>query len=98
MAYSTKSWSGAASNYKDTAAYCRACLINDNDGDPSTWTQDKCHLPIKEPNGDINLAAVRNARARINQVKGVSSSAKAAAQRRLDAIAKAQGIGHAGGK
>ena len=90
MAFVDKPWDGSASRYADTAAYCRACLINENTGDSSTWTQDKCHLPVKEPNGDYNKNAIRNARARINQVQ---SSGKAAAAKRLAALEKQAGIG-----
>lgn len=43
------SWDGSASKYGGAKAYCDACLINVNEGDPSTWTQDKCMLPIREP-------------------------------------------------
>jgi hypothetical protein len=88
--FSDKPWNGAASNYEDTAAYCRACLINENTGDPSTWTQDKCHLPVQEPGGAYNRNAIRNALARMNQVQ---SSGKAAAMKRLMALRKMAGIG-----
>lgn len=91
MALSNKPWSGAASNYKDTAAYCAACLIDDNEpGQPKV--QSKCHLPIKEPGGDINAAAVRNAMARLNQVQS-SPAKKAKAKARLMALRKQAGIG-----
>ncbi len=39
------SWDGSASNYKDTDAYCAACLIDVNTGTPKT--QDHCMLPVK---------------------------------------------------
>jgi len=56
-----KPWNGAASKYPDTASYCDASLVNDNTGPRDGWTQDKCHIPIREPNGDINLNALRAA-------------------------------------
>lgn len=49
-------WDGSASNYKDTAAYCRACLIDVNTGD--TKDQAHCMLPVKE---DGDSAYVRQA-------------------------------------
>ena len=97
MAYTEKPWDGSASKYSSTASFCEACLINENDGPSSGWVQSKCHLPIKEPNGDINLNAVRNAMARINQVQA-SAASKAKAKARLQAIEKAQKIGAAGNK
>lgn len=94
MAYTDKPWNGAASRYSSTAAFCAACLIDDNpDGEPKK--QSLCHLPIREPNGDINLNAVRNAMARINQVQA-SSASKAKAKAKLQAIERAQKIGAAG--
>jgi hypothetical protein len=83
-------WDGAASNYGSTQAYCDACLINENDGDPKTWVQAKCHLPVKTPDGTYSKAAIRNALARINQVQ---SPGKAAALAKLHALAKAAKIG-----
>lgn len=83
-AFTTKPWSGAASKYADTAAYCSACLIDDNPAGAEK-TQAKCHLPIKEPNGDININAVRNALARVGQVQ-TSAENKAAARRRLQQL------------
>ena len=92
MAFSDAPWDGAASNYKDTAAYCDACLINENTGDRADWVQAKCHLPVKTPSGDYSRNAIRNARARIGQVQA-SSASKSKAQSRLDALAKQAGIG-----
>lgn len=43
------SWDGAASNYPDAESYAKACLINLNTGDVSTWTKDLCRLPVREP-------------------------------------------------
>lgn len=83
-------WDGSASRYADTAAYCDACLINENTGPRDGWVQDKCHLPVKEPSGAYNRNAIRNARARINQVQ---SAGKAAAAKKLAALAKLAGIG-----
>ncbi len=76
-----KPWNGSASRFEDTAAYCRSCLIDDNPADAEK-TQALCHLPIREPNGDVNINAVRNALARVNQVK-TSGAKKTAARTRL---------------
>lgn len=88
--FTDRPWDGSASRYADTPAYCDACLINDNTGPRDAWVQDKCHLPVKEPDGTYNKGAIRNALARINQVQGAG---KAAALARLHALAKQAGIG-----
>ena len=88
--FSDAPWDGAASNYKDTAAYCDACLINENTGPREQWVQAKCHLPVKTPSGAYSKNAIRNALARIGQVQ---SGGKAAALARLKALAKQAGIG-----
>ena len=92
MAFVDRPWDGGASRFGSTADFCRACLINENTGDPKDWVQAQCHLPVKEPNGDYNRNAIRNARARIGQVQA-SAAAKKKAQARLDALAKQAGIG-----
>jgi hypothetical protein len=53
-------WSGAASNYSSTEAYCNASLINVNEGDPEDWTQVNCKLPVREE-GDSDDTFVRQA-------------------------------------
>jgi len=55
-----EAWDGAASNYSSTEAYCNACLINVNAGDPEDWTQANCKLPIREE-GDGEGTYVRQA-------------------------------------
>lgn len=45
-----KSWSGAASGYGDTNAYCAACLIDLNSAAGKTEkSQNYCKLPVKAP-------------------------------------------------
>lgn len=85
MAVSEAPWSGAASNYADTAAYCHACLINENTGPSSGWTQDKCALPVRTPSGAVSRNGAHAAAARINQVKA-SPAAKAKARHKLASI------------
>lgn len=93
MAVTNKPWDGSASKYPSTADYCDACLINENEGPRADWVQAKCKLPVKEPNGDLNANAVRNAMARIGQVEGVSPAAKKAAMTKLMALRKQASIG-----
>lgn len=69
MAYTDAKWDGAASNYKDTDAYCAACLIDTNpSGKPKT--QDNCKLPVKTPDGDVNTNALGAAAAALAGARG----------------------------
>lgn len=95
MAVTNKPWDGSASRFASTADYCDSCLINENDGPRSGWVQAKCKLPVKEPNGDVNANALRNAAARINQVDA-SPAAKRAAMTKLAALEKTAKIGQGG--
>jgi HK97 family phage prohead protease len=83
-AFTTEPWDGSASNYSSTAAYCEACLIDDNPTGTSK-VENLCHLPIKEEDGDINVNAVRDALSRVDQVE-TSPAKRAAATKRLQAL------------
>lgn len=90
--FSDKPWDGSASRFGSTEAYCSSCLIDNNPaGQPKS--QSKCHLPIKEPGGAINKAAIRSALARVNQVKDISAEQRASARSRLQSLARQAGIG-----
>jgi len=78
MATTAKPWDGSASRWPNAGAYCDACLINENTGPRSGWTKDKCHLPVKEPDGRVNLRALAAAAARLNQTKASPASLAAA--------------------
>lgn len=61
-----RAWSGAASNYADTDAYCKACLIDVNAAAGNDEKkQSRCKLPVKPPGSDsydkegCHAAAVR---------------------------------------
>lgn len=83
-AFTSKPWDGAASRFADTAAYCSSCLIDLNPAGEDK-TQSLCHLPIKEPDGTVNINAVRNALARVNQVQAPPAS-KARARTRCQQL------------
>ena len=64
-------WTGAASQYEDTPAYCDACLINLNSGDRAEWVQGLCKLPVREPGDGADVyvrQAVYAAAQRFNQL------------------------------
>jgi hypothetical protein len=90
--FTDKPWDGSASRFKDTDAYCAACLIDYNEPGEDK-VQAKCKLPIKEPDGTINKNAIRNALARISQLKGVPAADLSAAKAKLAKLAKQAGIG-----
>lgn len=60
----------SASDYKDGAAYCGACLINRNDGPPASWTKDACSLPVRQPDGALNTNAMSAAAGILNGARG----------------------------
>ena len=69
----TKGWDGSASNYKDTAAYCAACLVNVNSSgkDP---IQGLCKLPVKSPgSSSYNKEGVHAAAVRFSTMKKPAS-------------------------
>lgn len=75
----TKPWDGSAARFEDDE-YERSCLVcREGDGPPKT----RCSLPVLEPNGDLNVAALGQAAARLNQLTGVTMEQKSAAARKL---------------
>lgn len=88
MAISNAAWDGSASNYKDTDAYCAACLIDENPAGKDK-VQALCKLPIKTPSGDINSNAVHAAASALAGGRGgvsASAASKKAAARKIKAI------------
>jgi hypothetical protein len=84
MPVSDAKWDGSASRFPSTEAYCRSCLIDENPPG-ATKTQDRCHLPIREPGGAINRNAVHAAAAALaggrGGVGGSAESKRSAASR-----------------
>ncbi len=94
--FSDRSWSSInASDYADGAAYCSACLIDENPAG-KTKIKDLCWLPVKEPGGAYNRNAIRAAWASINGarggMKGPSQASRARARARLVRLADMAGI------
>lgn len=86
MAYTDAKWDGAASNYKDSDAFCAACLIDTNP-DGKDKIQANCKLPVKTPDGDVNTNALGAAAAALAGARGglkdVSPADKKAAAKKL---------------
>lgn len=79
-------WDGDASRWPDAASYCQSCLVDLNDGSGEK-TKDQCHLPVKEPSGAYNRAALGAAAAALAGARGggmsIPASAKKSAARKL---------------
>lgn len=86
---SSKPWNGGAENYSDAASYCEACLVDLNDGSGDK-VKAKCHLPVKEPSGAVNRAALGAAAAALAGGRGggvqIPAAAKKSAARKLRAL------------
>jgi hypothetical protein len=86
MALSTKPWDGSASRWPDAQSYCKCCLI-DRSASGEEPTKDDCSLPVKEPNGDINVNALGPAAAALAGARGglkhVSAADRKAAAKKL---------------
>src|SRR5262245_14890365 len=57
-AFTEKPWDGSAGRWADASAYCAASMV-DNNASGAEKTKSECHFPYKEPNGDINVNALR---------------------------------------
>ena len=69
MAIVNSPWDGSAARYPDADSYCAACLVDDNPSGADK-TKNLCHLPVKEPNGDINSNGVHSAAAALAGGRG----------------------------
>ncbi len=81
MAVTSKPWDGSASKYPDTDAYCKACLIDENEPGADK-VQALCHLPVYEPNGDLNQNALGPAAGALNGARGQSVKATPASKKK----------------
>jgi hypothetical protein len=83
--FTDQPWNGAASRFKDSAAFCSACLIDENpSGQPKT--QALCKLPVKEPDGRYNKNAIQAAAGALQGSRGgvqASADSKKSAARTL---------------
>src|SRR5262249_2508609 len=91
MALSSKPWNapsvGGFGGGVDR--YCKACLIDLNTGGQKT--AGNCKLPYKEPNGDVNVNALRAIAAVLGGARGgvqAPPDAKKAAARKLVGLMK----------
>ena len=83
MPISNSPWNGAASRFADANAYCKSCLIDENEGEKVIA---KCKLPVKEPSGAVNRNAVHAAAAALAGGRGgvnASPASKKSAAKKL---------------
>lgn len=78
-------WDGSASRFDTPASYCSSCLIDENEG--GAKVKALCHLPVKEPSGEVNVNALGAAAAALAGGRGggvqAKPASKAAAARKL---------------
>lgn len=66
---SKRPWSEITeADYEDAESFCKACLIDLNEG--PNKTKENCKLPIYEPNGALNINAVYAAAAALAGARG----------------------------
>lgn len=93
MPFSDAPWDGSAEQWDTAEAYCNACLINENTGNPRTWSKSACHLPVKDSGGGYNRNGVHAAAGGrgITRLEGVSADKKRAAARKLISLYREMG-------
>ena len=83
---SSASWDGSASRWDTPESYCSSCLLDLNEGSGDK-VKSNCHLPVKEPSGAYNRAALGAAAAALAGARGggmsIPASAKKSAARKL---------------
>lgn len=67
---SEKPWSPEPAAYGVPPRWCFYSLINDNAVPTGQWTFEACHLPVYEPDGDLNRNAVHAAAAALAGARG----------------------------
>jgi len=86
-------WSGSYVNDLPDSAFAWIQPGGKKDSENKTTPRSLRHLPYKDANGKLDPAHVRNALARLNQTKGMSSSVKDKVGARLRRAAASLGIG-----
>lgn len=84
METTNKAWDGSASRWPDSASFCKSCLIDENTSG-SDKVQAKCHLPIYEPDGTLNLNALGPAVGALAGARGQSVDATPASKQKAAA-------------
>ena len=77
---SSAPWDGSASRWDTPESYCSSCLVDLNDGS-GPKVKGNCHLPVKEPRGAYNRAALGAAAAALAGARGGGMSIPAAAKK-----------------
>ena len=83
---SSAPWDGSASRWPNARSYCDSCLVDLNEGDGEP-TKSACHLPVREPSGAYNRAALGAAASALAGGRGggvkIPPAAKKSAARKL---------------
>jgi hypothetical protein len=83
---SDSQWDGSASRFTD-AQYKSSCIVN-RGGKGSV--KEECSLPVREPDGTLNRAAVHSAAGRIGSLTKVTPDQKKTAARKLISLYRGQ--------
>ncbi len=91
---SDEPWNGDAGQWPSAAAYCESCLVdlNDGDGPKVKW---KCHLPVREPDGNLNRHGLAAAQGALIGARGgvdLPVDAKRGAARKLARLMRSHGL------
>jgi hypothetical protein len=96
MAVTEKPWDGSAGRFQD-AEYARSCVLDLADCSPAAkdkTAKERYKLPIKEPNGDLNVNALGTAAAALagarSPIKACQAAKKNAAKKLMRAYAQAR--------
>lgn len=85
-------WTGEHKNDLPDEAFAYVSPGGSKDEDGKTVPRSNRHLPYKNAKGEIDVAHLRNALSRLPQTD-IPASAKASAQRKLDAAAREADVG-----
>ena len=90
ITFTDEAWRSPESDL-EAASYCSVCLIDANTDRPKVKSE--CHLPIRSNSGaPVNRNALRNAAARLNQVKNITTEQRVAAKSKLISLMQQAGI------
>lgn len=87
--WSNKDWDGSSSRFTNEQ-WKRSCLVDH--GKEHDTIKERYGLPVREPDGKVNVHAVYNATSRLNQVKDATPEAIASAKSKLRGFYKELGV------
>lgn len=91
VVFSTKPWDGSPSRFSDdellaSIPKAMAAWARSQAKESGKSVRQFCHLPIREPDGAVNVRALANAKARANQVEGCPEEVLTASLEEINAL------------